>query len=330
MTKSRKLIIALVLLAGGYGLAILLSGLTDYLNPDGASPGRARSDTAGLLATLKEFVPHHSQPTQGRLVPESNDVVHQVQPSQSAAEQWNTSPTWLAQTPVANSDPPPVGRAEFAAAPALANDRPPEPAPIVPSEAVELMPRPVARITNVVAANGSSASSASAWDRWPRWEPAVGKSQGVVVATNFPGLEPVKPPASQAVLDHADARRETRQEAEAIDANKLRGRTHFVVDGDSLAKLADRYLDDATLADEIFRLNRDVLSDPEVLPIGVELRIPDSRLADSAAISSVARTVEAAKPSLPAGMVPVERTPRSFDTTPRPQLMQPIAPGRSG
>lgn len=53
-------------------------------------------------------------------------------------------------------------------------------------------------------------------------------------------------------------------------------RWHVVSDGDSLARLAERYLNDASRAAEIFEENRNVLSNPDVLPIGVELRIPEA------------------------------------------------------
>jgi nucleoid-associated protein YgaU len=49
---------------------------------------------------------------------------------------------------------------------------------------------------------------------------------------------------------------------------------HVVHEGDSLDRLARRYLDDEGRALEIFDLNRDVLDNPHVLRIGVELRIP--------------------------------------------------------
>ncbi len=49
---------------------------------------------------------------------------------------------------------------------------------------------------------------------------------------------------------------------------------HKIVDGDTLADLAARYLGSAARAMEIFQANRDVLADPELLPIGVELTIP--------------------------------------------------------
>ena len=49
---------------------------------------------------------------------------------------------------------------------------------------------------------------------------------------------------------------------------------HKIVDGDTLAALALDYLGDARRAEEIFEANRQVLSDPELLPIGAKLRIP--------------------------------------------------------
>ena len=51
-------------------------------------------------------------------------------------------------------------------------------------------------------------------------------------------------------------------------------RSHKIVDGDTLGALAERYLGSADRAHEIFAANRDVLSDPELLPIGAELKIP--------------------------------------------------------
>ncbi len=64
-----------------------------------------------------------------------------------------------------------------------------------------------------------------------------------------------------------------------IDGNDAAGggsaaRTHRIVDGDSLPAIAQRYLGSAARANEIFELNRNVLSDPELLPIGLELKLP--------------------------------------------------------
>ena len=50
--------------------------------------------------------------------------------------------------------------------------------------------------------------------------------------------------------------------------------THKIIDGDSLAVLAQRYLGSASRAMEIYEANRDLLAQPEILPIGAELKIP--------------------------------------------------------
>jgi nucleoid-associated protein YgaU len=56
-------------------------------------------------------------------------------------------------------------------------------------------------------------------------------------------------------------------------------RIHKVADGDTLVLLARRYLGDASRAGEILALNRDVITPPDALPIGKELKIPpDPRL----------------------------------------------------
>lgn len=51
-------------------------------------------------------------------------------------------------------------------------------------------------------------------------------------------------------------------------------RKHRVRDGDTLANLAERFLGDASRAPELLDANRDVIANPELLPIGVELVIP--------------------------------------------------------
>jgi nucleoid-associated protein YgaU len=49
---------------------------------------------------------------------------------------------------------------------------------------------------------------------------------------------------------------------------------HKIVDGDTLAAIARRYLGAGERSLELFEYNRDVLVTPELLPIGKELRIP--------------------------------------------------------
>lgn len=55
---------------------------------------------------------------------------------------------------------------------------------------------------------------------------------------------------------------------------RLALREHRIVDGDTLDRLALRYLGDAQRSEEIFELNRDRLRDPSILPVGKRLRIP--------------------------------------------------------
>ncbi|MHC4402726.1 MAG: LysM peptidoglycan-binding domain-containing protein [Planctomycetota bacterium] len=54
------------------------------------------------------------------------------------------------------------------------------------------------------------------------------------------------------------------------------GRVHKIVDGDTLAGLAARYLGSADRHRDLYEMNRDLLPSPTVLPIGAELRIPGS------------------------------------------------------
>jgi len=76
-----------------------------------------------------------------------------------------------------------------------------------------------------------------------------------------------------------------------VSKDRLAPRTHIVVDSDSLKKLASRYLDDPHRDWEIFKLNRDSLRDPELLPIGAVLKIPDLQQATAPRISSERTTV---------------------------------------
>lgn len=64
-------------------------------------------------------------------------------------------------------------------------------------------------------------------------------------------------------------------------------RSHTIEDGDTLTKLADRYLGSVERFQEIYDLNRELLDSPDLLPIGKILKIPP-------------RTRPAARPSEPA------------------------------
>lgn len=49
---------------------------------------------------------------------------------------------------------------------------------------------------------------------------------------------------------------------------------HKVVSGDTLSKLAKRYLGEANAYMKIFELNKDILKDPNMIKVGQELKIP--------------------------------------------------------
>jgi hypothetical protein len=51
-------------------------------------------------------------------------------------------------------------------------------------------------------------------------------------------------------------------------------RRHRLTDGDTLERLAERYLGNPARASEIFAMNRDLLAAPDLLPLGRIIRIP--------------------------------------------------------
>jgi nucleoid-associated protein YgaU len=105
-------------------------------------------------------------------------------------------------------------------------------------------------------------------------------------------------------------------------------RTHIVVDGDSLERLAERYLDDPQRASEIYGANRELLTSPDLLPIGVELTIPSRNSVptfDSTSPQSfIPRSVAVRLPATDSGLVPVRPIPSSLGMMPRAQLARPL------
>lgn len=102
----------------------------------------------------------------------------------------------------------------------------------------------------------------------------------LVSAGGSPQLMTVAKPAieaSQLALPGIEATEEL--------ATSARERTYIIQEGDSLERLAQRYLGDQGRAVEIFDLNRQVLENPHILPIGTELKIPlSSESANSAPV----------------------------------------------
>jgi nucleoid-associated protein YgaU len=110
------------------------------------------------------------------------------------------------------------------------------------------------------------------------------------------------------------------------------GPMHKVADGDTLAQLAQHYLGSADRWRELYEYNRDVLADPELLPIGAELRIPTAPFSIAQEASPTAprqpltRTVSqpidpaAAQPKPDASLAPVANSPAAGNAASGPTI----------
>ena len=102
-------------------------------------------------------------------------------------------------------------------------------------------------------------------------------------------------------------------------------RMHVVVDGDSLAKLAGRYLNDPQRSAEIYEMNRELLSNPDLLPIGVELKIPDRTPQTSWNGQSRRAPLNAdVRQATQSHLVPIRSMKFDDSIIPQAQLSQPI------
>jgi nucleoid-associated protein YgaU len=54
----------------------------------------------------------------------------------------------------------------------------------------------------------------------------------------------------------------------------MRPRTYVLRDGDTLEKLAERFLGSPARAVELYEANRPYLTQPDLLPVGVTIMIP--------------------------------------------------------
>jgi nucleoid-associated protein YgaU len=242
----------------------------------------------------------------------------------------SNSPTWLnastdsaGATPIASQPPAAAPPKLLDATPITIAEQPADRQPLSP-------PAPKARITDVRSvAAVSSQRSASSWDRWPRWSAIEPEVTREAVPATFLDLDSAPQPTVASFDESAVTRKNSPpRDPGARPADALR--THVVIDGDSLMRLADRYLDDVDRSSEIYRLNRDVLTNPELLPIGAELRIPPrERIADTVASRSPADGLAAVDPLGSSGMVPIPWMPKPFDDAPQAELLRPISAGYS-
>jgi nucleoid-associated protein YgaU len=95
-----------------------------------------------------------------------------------------------------------------------------------------------------------------------------------------PGL-PSPPPVPRGQMRPTKARPATRSAGEGPAASGPR--RHTVVEGETLAALAERYYGDKEKSGEIYRANREVLADPDALTPGTVLLIPELAADDDSA-----------------------------------------------
>jgi phage tail protein X len=121
-----------------------------------------------------------------------------------------------------------------------------------------------------------------------------------------------RPPVTPAV---APRRESPAVPAPAHRETSVRERTHRVVDGDTLARIAQRYWKDASLADALYNANRGTLNSPDPLPIGAVLIIPPLSSQPRVSISAAPDVEELPAPvrqptsqlQLDEPLVPIER-----------------------
>ncbi|QDU88121.1 LysM domain/BON superfamily protein [Pirellulimonas nuda] len=118
---------------------------------------------------------------------------------------------------------------------------------------------------------GGSGAVASPWDRQP---PQLLNESTAPLALKQHEPAPNRPPAPGP--EHRVASRQPWNQPPGASGDEQGSRTHVLTDGDTLPKLAERYLGSAELWPALYEANRSVLSHPELLPIGVEIIAPSS------------------------------------------------------
>ncbi len=142
---------------------------------------------------------------------------------------------------------------------------------IMPQAAVAwLPPRDVAASKTAgpslfAAAGSEQTSEQAAGDAWGVW----GTNSQPDASARFPAQLGPSP------LDNSRRTYEAGYAPVARLATQDNYGTHVVTDGDTLLDLAKRYWGDASRAEELYQLNRDRLDHPDLLPIGIVLRVPN-------------------------------------------------------
>jgi len=146
-------------------------------------------------------------------------------------------------------------------------------------------------------------------------------------ATPAPAGMPADSPwsASGHSLGAAGHPASTAGEPLAVAAGPRRPRTpyksHRVKDGDTLSSLAQHYLGDGQRWSEIYELNRDLLRDPDILPIGARVKIPELGPAPLPPAADIV-----AAPRGPQASLASERSMVAIEAPPTPATVAPLVP----
>ncbi len=161
----------------------------------------------------------------------------------------------------------------------------------------------------------------------PEQEPTSGASDPTLLAEQAAGPARDAPPDSDQTTDTSanDQDLATVSESEETGPMRLGPRDlpvrHVIGEGDTLPKLAERYFGDRDRYREIFEANREVLHDPRLLPIGIELTITsaaESNAAKPDQASQEAETPAATPPEKASDDVPPKLQPIPPESLPRP------------
>jgi nucleoid-associated protein YgaU len=329
VTVTRKLVLAAVLLAAGFGVARLMGQpAARWYVPSLKSTSLASSSAPAVTNSSTDVAVPPLVQGGARLVPDyAADNPYQLRKPQATAEP--VAPLVNESLSVGIGAPPPSRNESAAPGASFAprvklRDEAPRPVSVEPrAPSIVYAPPVLPQNVNPPLAHESRSASTdwrtsgltpASYAQDAADDPAINTSY-YAPAEITAGPSAVAPPPWP-VRDALDR-----------DEPTADRRTHIVVDGDSLERLAGRYLDDPTRAAEIYDANRELLADPNLLPIGVELVIPNrgSRTATEMPQSSVANDSPLRAASHPSG-VRIRHLPPTASVTPRALLLPPVAP----
>jgi hypothetical protein len=326
VTATKKLFLAAILLAVGFGVARLM-GVPDapwHVSLGGGSLTRAPSDDK-LPVPNATTVRANTPANDARLVPDySSDNPYRVRADVSAPPQVQSSLSEMTVSNGTTTQPSIAFSGDHQ--PSLQNfepriklrDEAPRPLDFESRAAATVYSSPAIPLPSGDNPPVAAARTAAADWRASGLSPAEFVSNSVGAATiNASYSHPAETPTNTPTV----APPPWFEPAEASGP-----RTHVVVDGDSLERLAGRYLDDSSRGREIYEANRELLASPDLLPIGAELVIPEQK--NRAAFEATSpQSSLASDPPLRAATNGIDRfrpIPPAPHVLPRAQLLQPV------